>query len=124
MRYCQILDLKDDPLLIAEYEAHHRAVWPYVLTHLQNAGIKDMTLWRYGNRLVMLIEVEADFSFERMAAMEHSDPEIGKWEQLMWRFQQPIPGSCEGKWRLAHEIFKLSNACSRSESAYSGAASI
>jgi len=110
MKYCQVLDLKDDPALIAEYEAYHRAVWPEVLNHLRAAGAKDMTIWRYENRLVMLLEVEDDFSFERMAAMERSNPKVQEWEQLMWRFQRSMPGSKEGKWKLADEIFKLSDA--------------
>ncbi len=27
-RYALTLDLKNDPALIAEYEEHHKAVWP------------------------------------------------------------------------------------------------
>ncbi|WP_397459177.1 L-rhamnose mutarotase [Pseudomonas asplenii] len=110
MKYCQVLDLKQDPALIAEYEAYHCAVWPEVLGHLRTAGIKDMTIWRYMNRLVMLIEADECVSFERMAAMEQSNPKIQEWEQLMWRFQLPVPGLPEGKWKLANEIFRLSNA--------------
>ncbi|MCU0374814.1 MAG: L-rhamnose mutarotase, partial [Chitinophagaceae bacterium] len=29
-RYCLLLDLKNDPQLIAEYEARHREVWPEI----------------------------------------------------------------------------------------------
>ncbi|ROM83026.1 hypothetical protein BK654_02450 [Pseudomonas brassicacearum] len=110
MRYCQVLDLKDDPALIAEYEIHHQAVWPEVLNHLRLAGVEDMTIWRYQNRLIMLLEVGDDFSFERLAAMEGSNPKVQEWEQLMWRYQCAMPGSVEGKWQLSKELFKLSTA--------------
>jgi hypothetical protein len=37
--HCLILDLKDDPELIAQYEAHHRQVWPEVLVHIRAATL-------------------------------------------------------------------------------------
>ena len=30
-RYCLALDLKDDEMLIIEYEEYHRHVWPEIL---------------------------------------------------------------------------------------------
>jgi len=110
MRYCQVLDLKDSAALIAEYDAYHQAVWPEVLNHLRSAGVEDMTIWRYQNRLVMLLEAGENFSFERLAAMEANSPKVQEWEQLMWRFQCALPGSKEGKWKLSKELFKLSDA--------------
>ena len=38
-RYCLLLDLRDDPELIAEYERQHAAVWPEVIAHLREAGV-------------------------------------------------------------------------------------
>lgn len=109
MRYCLALDLKRDPALIAEYEAQHRAVWPEVLAHLRQAGIEDMTIWRREDRLVMLLEAGADFSFEKMAALERGNPRVQAWERLMWRFQQALPGAPEdSKWQRMEPIFQLS----------------
>ena len=42
MQHVLALDLKDDPALIAAYEAHHRAVWPEVLDHLRRHGVIEM----------------------------------------------------------------------------------
>ena len=39
MQHVLALDLNDDPALIAEYEAHHRAVWPEVQAHLRRHGV-------------------------------------------------------------------------------------
>lgn len=110
-RYCLVLDLKDDPALIARYEAHHRQVWPEVLAHIHAAGVEDMTIWRYGDRLVMLLETGPDFSFARMAAMEADNPRVQEWERLMWAFQRALPGAPEGsKWQVTARIFQLSKA--------------
>ncbi|HQQ99123.1 MAG TPA: L-rhamnose mutarotase, partial [Cyclobacteriaceae bacterium] len=37
-RHCYALDLKDDPQLIAAYEAAHQNVWPEILSSLKEAG--------------------------------------------------------------------------------------
>ena len=58
MRQCLALDLRDDPGLIARYEAHHRAVWPEVLAHLRAHGVRELEIFRLGTRLVMLMETD------------------------------------------------------------------
>ena len=45
----QVLDLKDDPKIIAEYEEYHRNVWPEVLEALKGIGIERMEIFRSGN---------------------------------------------------------------------------
>ena len=110
-RHCLVLDLKDDPALIAWYEAHHRQVWPEVLAHIHAAGVEDMTIWRYGDRLGMLLEAGPDFSFAHMAAMVADNPRVQAWERLMWAFQRALPGTSEGsKWQATARIFQLSKA--------------
>jgi L-rhamnose mutarotase len=105
-RYCLALDLKDDPRLIAEYEAHHRRVRPAILESLAASGILSMEIYRVENRLFMVMEVAAHFSFERKAAADAASPEVQDWETLMWTYQQPVPGGPTGaKWRLMERIF-------------------
>jgi len=41
-RFCQALDLVDDPQLIAEYQQHHQRIWPEVAEHLRQHGIVEM----------------------------------------------------------------------------------
>ncbi|MCB0549281.1 MAG: L-rhamnose mutarotase [Phaeodactylibacter sp.] len=107
-RHCLTLDLKDDPTLIAEYEAYHRAVWPDILESIRNAGITGMEIYRLGNRLFMIMETTDDFSFEQKAAMDAANPKVQEWEELMWRFQQPLPGAQAGeKWMVMERIFEL-----------------
>lgn len=109
MRHCLLLDLKDDPALIAEYEAHHRAVWPEVRAHLLDVGITGMEIYRLGTRLCMFMETDnARFDAARKAQREANDPKLLAWETLMWRFQAPTPWTPEGqKWVEAQRIFGL-----------------
>ena len=105
-RYCLALDLKDDPRLIEEYEAHHRAVWPEILQSLAASGILSMEIYRLQNRLCMVMEVSDDFTFERKAAADASNERVQAWEALMWRYQQAVPGGPPGaKWRPMERIF-------------------
>ncbi|OLY90654.1 L-rhamnose mutarotase [Cnuella takakiae] len=107
-RYALALDLYDDPALIAEYEAYHRAVWPEILKSIRSAGIRNMEIYRLANRLFMIMEVSDGFSFEAKAAADTANAKVQEWEQLMWRYQQAIPGGKEGeKWRLMERIFSL-----------------
>jgi L-rhamnose mutarotase len=94
------LDLIDDPVLIAEYERAHTAVWPEVLTHLQAQGILSMEIYRIGCRLFMRTEVDdAVYDPGAAARAAASDPVIQRWEALMWRYQAPTPWTPPGeKW--------------------------
>ena len=106
-----ILDLKDDPELIARYEAHHRpgAVPEAIVRSIRAAGIEQMDIHRSGNRLVMVMETSADFDGEAKAAADAADPDVSAWEKLMDQFQQRLPWAPPGvKWLEAERIFALS----------------
>jgi L-rhamnose mutarotase len=106
-RYCLALDLKDDPALIAEYEAYHRNVWPEILKSIKDAGIEKMEIYRTGNRLFMIMEVNATFSFETKASADAASDIVQQWEKLMWKYQQALPGSKPGeKWIVMEKIFE------------------
>jgi L-rhamnose mutarotase len=108
-RHCFALDLKDDPELIAAYEHHHRHVWPEILNSLAAAGIESMEIYRTGNRLLMIMETNASFSFEKKAAADAADARVQEWEQLMWRYQQALPHARAGeKWIRIDKIFNWS----------------
>ena len=109
-RYCLAVDLVDDPALIAEYEQWHtkEKVWPEIMKSIRESGILDMQIYRVGNRLFMIMEVDDMFSFERKAAMDADNPKVQEWEQLMWKFQQSMPFAKPGeKWVLMDKIFQL-----------------
>ena len=107
-KYCLALDLKDDPDLIAEYEKYHKQVWPEIIKSIKNSGIKELDIYRTGNRMFMIIEANEDFSFEKKSKMDAADPKVQEWEELMWKFQQALPWAKPGeKWILMDKIFEL-----------------
>ncbi|MFL5811251.1 MAG: L-rhamnose mutarotase, partial [Flavisolibacter sp.] len=54
-RYCLALDLKNDPQLILQYEDYHKKVWPEIIDSIRDAGIESMQIYRYANRLFMIM---------------------------------------------------------------------
>ncbi len=107
-KYCLTLDLIDDPELIREYEHWHQQVWPEIISSIKTAGIEHMEIYRYGARLVMMMEVNDSFDAAHKAEMDLANEKVQEWEQLMWKYQKAIPGSKPGeKWVMMTKIFEL-----------------
>lgn len=107
-RYCLALDLKDDPQLISEYEKYHESIWPEIRESIVIGGITSMEIYRCFNRLFMIMETDASFSFDKKGAMDAANPKVQEWEELMWKYQQALPGAKPGeKWVLMNKIFNL-----------------
>jgi L-rhamnose mutarotase len=107
-RHCLTLDLQDDPTLIAEYKRYHEKVWPEIIKSITDAGIQNLELYLRGTRLVMIIEVDAAFSFEKKAELDRNNPKVQEWETLMWTFQKPLADASPGeKWLPMERIFQL-----------------
>lgn len=108
-RHVLALDLHNDPILIAEYEQYHSKVWPEIKASILNAGIERMEIYRFENRLFMIMEVNDDFSFEQKEMSDAANPKVQEWEALMWKYQSAIPGAKSGeKWVMMNKIFELS----------------
>jgi L-rhamnose mutarotase len=107
-RYCLTLDLKNDPNLIAEYKRYHEKIWPEISQSIKGSGIQDMEIYLLGTRMFMIMEVTEGFSFEAKADADRNNPKVQEWENLMWRFQQGLPGAKPGeKWLPMERVFKL-----------------
>jgi L-rhamnose mutarotase len=107
-RYCLTLDLKDDPRLIAEYKRQHERIWPEITASLKESGIEDAEIYLMGTRLVMILEVNEKFSFGAKARADQANPKVREWEELMWKYQSPLPQARTGeKWLLMEKIFEL-----------------
>lgn len=107
-RFCFSCDLKDDEKLIAEYEQYHKKIWPEIDASIKGSGIENLEIYRVGNRMFMIMEVNDTFSFEAKAAADASNPKVQEWEELMWKYQQALPFAKPGeKWVQMKKIFQL-----------------
>ncbi len=107
-RYCLALDLVDDEQLIREYEMYHQDVWPEIKKSILDADIYSMEIYRVGNRLCMIMEVQDTFSFEQKGIADAANEKVQQWERLMWKYQQALPVAKPGeKWILMEKIFSL-----------------
>jgi L-rhamnose mutarotase len=109
-RYCKTLTLTDDPQLIADYErAHHPDhFWPEITRGMQEVGIIDMEIYRYGTVLFMIMDTVADFDHDHAMEVLATKPRQAEWEAYVARFQQTdAKASAKDKWRLLERIYKM-----------------
>jgi L-rhamnose mutarotase len=70
--------------------------------------LRGWIFYNVGNRMFMIIEADADFSFEKKSAIDTANPKVREWEELMWTFQQALPWAAPGqKWMLMEKVFEL-----------------
>ena len=107
-RYCQTLELRNEPELIDKYVEAHAHVWPEVQRGIRLVGILDMQIYRLGTRLFMIMDTVDDFDFEKDNARLATLPRQAEWEAYVAQFQgcDPDAASTE-KWQLMERIFKL-----------------
>ena len=109
-RYCQTLDLKDDPALIAEYVERHSEAkhWLEINEGIRSVGILEMEIYLTGARLFMIVETAADFDWDTAFARLSTLPRQAEWEEYMSVFQVSKPGATSSeKWQLMDKIFWL-----------------
>lgn len=107
-KYCLALDLKNDPDLIEEYKRFHQNVWPEIIESIKKSGIINLEIYNIQDRLLMIIEADSNFSFEKKSKLDATNPKVQEWETLMWKFQQALPGAKpREKWLLMDKIFEL-----------------
>lgn len=109
-RYCQTLDLKDNPALIAEYRRRHSdgEAWQEIIDGIREVGILEMEIYLLGTRLFMIVETSVDFDWDTAMARLATLPRQQEWEDYMSGFQQAAPGATSGeKWKLMERIFHL-----------------
>ena len=73
-KYCLALDLKNNLDKIATYKNYHQNVWPEIQKSLRDTGIKNAEVYSTGNRLLMILEVDETFSFDRKAKLDAYNP--------------------------------------------------
>ena len=89
-RYCQMLDLKNDPQLIAEYKKRHSPeyYWKEIGEGIRAVGILNMEIYLLDNHLFMIVETPLDFewktAFQKLATFYRRNRGVSFcWGQTM-----------------------------------------
>lgn len=89
-----------------EYERMHAAIWPEVLSAITCAGIRNYSIYRYGQWLFSYFELPGGFALEDIGRAWMQDAVCLRWERQMQTLQEPLPESSDGAWWVAMpEVF-------------------
>lgn len=107
-RYCQTLELVDNPELVEKYLEAHRHVWPEIQKGILSVGILDMQIYAMGTRLFMICDTTDDFDWVKDNARLATLPRQADWEAYVAQFQGCDPDApSTSKWHLMDKIFEL-----------------
>jgi L-rhamnose mutarotase len=112
VRRCFVVDLVDDPEMIARYRAWHAPGGPpsAVTAAIRADGVSDLQIWQVGDRMVMMMEQDAALAADSAgkAARDAANPEVQAWDALMRTFQRPLPFAPDTTWVEMERIYALS----------------
>ena len=109
-RYCQTMDLRDDPELIAEYRRRHSEgeAWQEIIDGIRSVGILEMEIYILGTRLFMIVETPLDFDWDTAMARLAKLPRQQEWEEYMAMFQNCAKdATSDEKWQMMERMFYL-----------------
>jgi len=107
-RYCQTLQLRDDPEMIAKYCEIHAHVWPEIMEGQKAVGILDMQIYRRGTSVFMICDTVDDFDWKRDMDRLSQMPRQAEWEAYVAEAQGANPAAkSTDKWLLMEKIFEL-----------------
>lgn len=109
-RFCQTLDLRDDPELIATYRHLHsqEGIWPEILAGIRESGVLEMEIYLLGTRLFMIVELPAELDWNDVMTKMGTLPRQSEWEALTAKYQKAAAGAkSDEKWKLMERIFHL-----------------
>lgn len=102
-------DLVQDSTIYRIYDSLHsnRGVWPELKKANMASGIREIKIYRFDNRLMMLLVLSDEADLSKMDSLYvNSDKKIRLWGEMMSRFQKALPGmDSSAKWvemKLVH----------------------
>lgn len=109
-RFCQTLELRDNPELIEKYRKAHseKEMWKEICDGIREVGILEMEIYILGTKLFMIVETPLDFDWDSAMARLATLPRQQEWEGYVARFQ-----NCDGnatsdqKWQMMERMFHL-----------------
>jgi|GEM_PF-86520 len=105
-------ELVNDPEVFRIYDSLHskEGVWPALKKANEASGIQEISIYRFGNRLVMMFSVPADADMRKVDSLYvAADPKVKVWGELMAGYQRALPGlDSSQKWvemkRIHHYV--------------------
>jgi L-rhamnose mutarotase len=96
-----------DPAGAAEYERLHANVWQDVLRQIAASGIRNYSIYRYGELLFSYYEYTGEDLDADLAAMA-VDPVTQRWWALCAPLQRPVAEGERGEWwHMLPEVFHV-----------------
>ncbi len=109
-RYCQTMDLRDNPELIAEYRRRHSEgeAWQEIIDGIRSVGILEMEIYILGTRLFMIVETPLEFDWDTAMERLAKLPRQQEWEEYMAMFQNCAKdATSDEKWQMMERMFYL-----------------
>ena len=109
-RYVQILELRDDPEMIAKYrELHSEASsWKEVRDGIRQVGILEMELYILGTHVVMIVDAPVDFDWKEAMDRLATLPRQAEWEATVAKMQGcDEHARSDEKWQMMERFFHL-----------------
>ena len=95
------------PEQVDAYLALHKEPWPLVLTLLQQANIRDYSIWFHRPELLLFSSFEYHGSdLDRDLAVVAADPLAKRWHDLTAACQVDM-GTAGSAWAALDEVFRL-----------------
>lgn len=109
-RYCQMLEIADNPKLIELYKECHsqEKQWKEIRDGIRSVGILEMELYILGNKVFMIVDTEADFEWDKAMKRLATLPRQAEWEAYVSELQGCDPkATSDQKWQLMERMFYL-----------------
>lgn len=106
-RFVWTLLLQEDPEMMAEYKRIHSMgqAWPQVIENMKTMGIKDMELYLYGTRAMLIMDTRPGFDMAVDGPKWQKLPREMEWQEYVSKFQRTEPGSgIQEKWLDMEEL--------------------
>ena len=109
-RFVQILELRDDPDMIAQYRKWHSQEyqWKEIRDGIREVGILEMEIYILGTKLVMIVDAPIDFDWDEAMARLATLPRHAEWEAFVAKFQGcSAEARSDEKWQMMERMFYL-----------------
>lgn len=102
-----VVNIRPGEERLRQYLEYHKAVWPEVEKGFLHAGYRQISLFRSGHTIVMIIKVPQGADLGAMGKKaEAFDKRCAEWNKLMAGYQEGVAGTAPGKtWTEAEKFY-------------------